>query len=125
MRPKSSDKRTAWLQKLYEEGHIKKAPSEPAQEQPPELFPDLYWIWESYCFLSERRGVGPGGPLPITVSDMNAFIELTGRIEPRYRRQLVRFIPPLDRAFLKDFYDRQKVEMDKNMRKAESSKRKR
>jgi hypothetical protein len=67
----------------------------------------VLWIWEAYCFLSERRGVGPNGPVPITVQDMLAYTELSNRKEERYRRQLLRFIPPLDRFFLKNFYDRQ------------------
>ena len=66
-----------------------------AQELPPPLFPDLYWIWEAYAFLNERRGVGPNGPLPISVGDMNAYAELTGRTEIRYRQQLVRLFGEL------------------------------
>lgn len=106
-----------WLEKLYAEGRIKKKP-QTLQEPPPALFPDLYWLWEAYCFLSERRGVGPNGPVPITVHDMLAYAELTERVESRYRQQLIRLIPPLDRYFLKDFYDRQQVELEKAQRKS-------
>ncbi|QJA43169.1 hypothetical protein [Phaeobacter phage MD18] len=49
---------------------------------------------------------------------MHAYTELTGRTEHRYRHQLLRFIPPLDRYFLKDFYDRQQAEMEKAQKKA-------
>lgn len=56
--------------------------------------------------------------MPITVQDMHAYTELTGRTEHRYRHQLLRFIPPLDRYFLKDFYDRQQAEMEKAQKKA-------
>ena len=109
-----------WLEKLYAEGIIKKKPESFQEDGPPkpaDLFPDVYWIWEAYCFLSEQRGVGPNGPVPITTSDMLAYSKLTGRMEPRYRTQLIRFIPPMDRLFLRDFYDRQRVEMEKLQKK--------
>ncbi|UVD36478.1 hypothetical protein RCXUPER_60 [Rhodobacter phage RcXuper] len=124
LKPQQDRGKSEWLEKLYAEGKIKKKP-ESAQEPPPPIFPDLYWIWEAYCFLNERRGVGPNGPLPISVSDIQAYAELTGRIEPRYRQQLIRFIPPLDRVFLKDFYDRQNAEIEKARKKAEAASRRR
>lgn len=107
------------MEKLYEEGKIKKKPEKTTSDPPP-LFPDLYWIWSAYCVLSERRGVGPNGPVPITTSDMLAFAELSGRNDPHHRHQLLRFIPPLDRFYLKDFYEKQAKEMEKSRRKAES-----
>ncbi len=106
----------AWLQKLYEEGQLTKKPEAP-QEPAPKLFPDLFWIWEAYCFLAERRSMGPNGPNPISVSDMEAYTTLTGRTEHTYRYQLLRFIPPMDRVFLKDFYDKQSKELEKAKRK--------
>ncbi|AMO44103.1 hypothetical protein vBRpoSV10_44 [Ruegeria phage vB_RpoS-V10] len=54
---------------------------------------------------------------------MLAYAELTGRTEQPYRHQLTRFIPPLDRYFLKDFYDRQQVEMEKARKKAMANSR--
>ena len=111
MKPRKQ-KNNAWLQKLYDEGQLTKKP-EVSQEPPPTLYPDLYWIWDAYCFLSERRSTGPNGPNPISTSDMAAYIDLTGRHEDRYRRQILRFIPPMDRVFLKDFYDKQAKELEK------------
>lgn len=111
-------KNSAWLEKLHAEGHTKKPPKAEPQEPSPTLFPDLYWIWEAYCFLSERRGIGPNGPVPITAQDILAFSELTGRTESKYREQLLRFIPPLDRFYLNDFYTRQQAEMEKAKNKS-------
>jgi hypothetical protein len=90
---------------------------EDTDKKPADLFPDALWIWDAYCFLSEHRGVGPNGPVPITANDMLAYSKLTGRMEPRYRAQLIRFIPPMDRLFLRDFYDRQRIEMEKLQKK--------
>lgn len=62
--------------------------------------------------------MGPNGPTAITMNDMLAYSNLTGRCEQQYRDQLLRFIPPLDRLYLGDFYERQAAEMkaltDKN-----------
>ncbi|WNL50651.1 hypothetical protein RPALISO_62 [Ruegeria phage RpAliso] len=124
LKPQQDRGKAAWLEKLYAEGQLEKKPQS-LQEPVPHLFPDLYWIWEAYCFLSERRGIGPNGPLPISVGDITAYSELSGRNEERYRRQLLRFIPPLDRIFLKDFYDRQNAEMEKARKKSERTSRRR
>jgi hypothetical protein len=50
--------------------------------------------------------------------DMQAYASLSGRSEERYREQLLRFVPPLDRVYLADFYEKQKAEMEKERRKA-------
>lgn len=56
---------------------------------------------------------------------MIAYCELTGRNERVYRDQLTRFIPPLDRFYLRDFYERQQAEMEKAQRKAAAASRSR
>ncbi len=81
----------------------------------------MIWVWEAYCLLSDRRASGANGPLPINLTDIAAYCTLTGRDEFKYRAQLIRFIPPLDRFYLKDFYDRQSKEMDKQRKKSEAA----
>ena len=104
------------------EGNTKlsKAAPEKPQEPAPTLFPDLIWVWSAFCFLSERRGVGPNGPVPITVEAMNAYTTMTNRRERAYLDQMLLFVPLLDRAYLKDFYDKQAAEMEKNRKKTET-----
>lgn len=75
------------------------------------------WVWSTFCFLSERRGVGPSGPVPITVEAMNAYATMTNRREREYMDQLLQFVPLLDREYLKDFYDKQAKEMEKMRKK--------
>lgn len=104
--------------KLYEEGKLKTKPTPSGAGAAPKLYPDLFWVWEAFCFLSERRGVGQNGPLPITATDMQSYAELTGRVEPHYRQQLLRFIPPLDRVYLRDFYEKQEKERQKAQNKS-------
>jgi len=101
-----------------------KTPPRP-QEPVPTIFPDMLWIWSAFCFLSERRGVGANGPSAITVEAMSHFTTLTNRRERVYVDQLLRFIPALDREYLRDFYDKQAKEMEKTRRKAERPQKKR
>lgn len=81
----------------------------------------MIWVWEAYCLLSDRRGVGANGPLSITLSDMLAYCTMTGRDEQKWRAQIIRFVPPLDRTYLKDFYDKQGKEMAQQRKKQEAA----
>lgn len=101
----------------------KKRPEKP-QEQAPLLFPDMHWVWASFCFLSDRRGVSANGPVPITMEAMNAYCQLTKRRGERDVEMLLRFVPALDRVYLHDFYEKQRKEMEKQRKKAEASNRK-
>ncbi len=83
------------------------------QEQAPTIYPDMTWVWKAFCDLSDRRGVGPSGPVPITLEAMNAYLELTNRKHYPYVQQVLHFIPILDREYLRDFYDNQAKEMEK------------
>lgn len=78
----------------------------------------MMWVWKAFCDLSQQRGVGSHGPVPITFEAMNAYSRLTGRRERVYVDQLLRFVPVLDREYLKDFYDKQAKEMEKARKKA-------
>ena len=73
--------------------------------------------------MSERRGVSSNGPLPISTQDMLAYGCLTGRDEYTYRAQVVRFIPVLDREYLRDFYEKQRIEMEKQQKKSAAASR--
>lgn len=55
---------------------------------------------------------------------MNAFAQMTNRYRQPYIEQLLRFIPELDRNYLHDFYEKQKKELEKQRKKAESDARK-
>lgn len=109
--------------KAAREARIKAAgiiPVVKPQEPAPNLFPDMLWVWSTFCFLSERRGVSANGPVPITMEAMHAFSQMTNRHRHPYIEQLLRFIPELDREYLRDFYDKQKKDMEKQRKKAES-----
>lgn len=94
------------------------APSKP-QEPPPTLYPDLFWVWSVFCYLSDRRGVGPNGPAPITIEAMESYLNLTNRRQRVYVDQVLNFVPILDREWLRHFYDEQSKEMEKARKSAE------
>ncbi len=73
--------------------------------------------------MSERRGVSSNGPLPISTQDMLAYGLLTGRNEFTYQAQVAKFIPVLDREYLRDFYDKQRIEMEKHNKRAAATAR--
>jgi len=50
---------------------------------------------------------------------MNAYATLTNRRERVYLDQMLTFVPALDRAYMKDFYDKQAAEMEKQRKKSQ------
>ncbi len=48
---------------------------------------------------------------------MLSYCQLTGRTEIEWRSQIIRFIPALDRFWVKDFYDRQEAKRKEEERK--------
>ena len=94
-----------------------KVPLPKPQEPAPVLFPDLFWVWGVFCYLSDRRGLGPNGPAPISLEAMSAYLELKGRKHYPYVEQVLEFVPLLDREYLHTFYDNQSKEMEKMRRK--------
>lgn len=50
---------------------------------------------------------------------MHAYSQMTDRRECVYKEQLLHFIPLLDREYLRDFYDKQQKEMEKQRKKNE------
>lgn len=96
------------------------APAKPT-EPAPTIYPDMMWLWSTFCALSERRGVGPSGPVPITIEAINAYLELSARKYAPYVQQALQFIPVLDREYLRDFYDKQAKEMAKSQKQAQNA----
>jgi hypothetical protein len=52
---------------------------------------------------------------------MNAYATLTNRREREYLEQMLQFVPLLDREYLKDFYDKQAKEIEKQRKKSETT----
>jgi len=90
------------------------------QEPAPTIFPDMLWVWAAFCLLSERRGVGANGPLPITMEAMHAYAQMSNRRERIYMEQLLLFVPLLDREYLHDFYEKQAADMEKHRKKSQA-----
>ena len=80
----------------------------------------MVWAWEAFDLLSRQRQIGPGGPQPIAVSDLNAYCDLKGITTEIKVDFLLRVIPELDGVYLKKFYDDQHERMEKQRKSAEA-----
>lgn len=83
-------------------------------EDEPVLSSHLQWVWKAFTDLNYRRSAGFGGPLPITYSDIDSYCRLKGIDLLVEREKLLRFIDALDRAYMADTYEKQKVEDARN-----------
>ena len=79
---------------MAEEGH----PIKPWVERPV-LIPWLEPYWEAFLVLSQTRPVGMGvGAIPL--SEIVAYLDLHQVEDPEERRDTLRYVQILDRAFL-------------------------
>jgi len=66
---------------------------------PDPVHPDPDWLhlWEWFCDLSSARQYGSGGPMPLSYSEIRAWMELTG--EPVQQAEVI-ILKAVDRAYL-------------------------
>lgn len=98
MKPGSN--KSAWLQKLKEEGEIKNSKT---LEEKPEVFSNMMWAWKAFDTMNRQRQVGQTGPQPIALHDMLAYCELARLVDDN-REFLLDIIPEMDAIFLEDFH---------------------
>jgi len=72
----------------------------PALEEKPELYPDLFWVWEAFSELNQSREIGFSGPQPLKLSEIRALIDELEITSPDNRWRFIRRIRVLDKAFL-------------------------
>lgn len=82
----------------------------------PELYPDLFWVWEFFDLLNRQRQIGMAGPQPISLIDILAATSLKclNREEVKF---ITRVIPQMDSVFLNDYYSKQEKSRNKNKNK--------
>lgn len=71
----------------------------PALLNRPVLKPHLAHLLEAFYELSSQRMIGEV-PQPIQISEILAYVDLLGVIEPEDRQQLLKAIRTLDAAYL-------------------------
>lgn len=102
MTPQGQRKNSQWIKDLEEEGLKKRrGPT----TQPPELFPDLLWVWEFFNILNRQRQVGQHGPQPSSLTDIRSLAEMMGYVSYDDLDFLLKVVPELDAIILKDHYD--------------------
>lgn len=68
----------------------------------PEIWPDLFWVWEAFSFLSSSRQMGFNGPQPISLTEILAYAEFRGIHSPDEREELLHHVQKLDSQYLQD-----------------------
>lgn len=66
----------------------------------PEVQAESYFYLDVFETLSASRGVGMGGPLPITLADVWAYCQLFEITDLEERAKLLRFLQELDQTYL-------------------------
>jgi len=86
----------------------------------PTVYPDLVWAWQAFEFCHRTRSNSGSGPLPIQATEIEAYCRLRGIKADDDIDFLLRVIPVLDNWWLKDFYEKQKIEQRKLEAKAKN-----
>lgn len=102
---KPTAKNKAWLEELAKEDPTL---SIKTLEDEPELFSHLNWVWEAFGELNYRRGVSMSGPVPITMSDIEAYSRFRGIHSLHERDRLLNYLRVLDQEWMTNHYTDQK-----------------
>ncbi len=81
-----------WFKKLAEQGTITKA-----LQSKPDLYEDLFFVWESFLMLSSGRNISHMEP--ISFSEIEAYFNIC-QVPQHERIELVRWIKFIDNKFL-------------------------
>ena len=71
----------------------------------PELYGDLFWVWEAYCTLDNCRSAGFAGANPIAFDQMQAMANELRLKDPELRKRFFGRIKILDREYMA-FFDK-------------------
>jgi hypothetical protein len=79
----------------------------------PELYPDLYWVWEAFMMLSSTRQQGMGGPQPISLTELLAYCQYHAIQDSEEREEILHLVQHLDRVFLAHYAEKSKSKANK------------
>lgn len=88
-----------------------------ALENVPVLHEDLVLIWNGFFELSRSRSYGYGMPNPVTLADMEAWLNLNEVYDVSERKEAVRLFQAMDSKWLSTEADKRKEESVKKRRK--------
>lgn len=106
---KPTAKNKAWLEELAKEDPSLRIKT---LEVEPELLPHLHWVWEAFGELNYRRGVSMSGPVPITLSDIEAYVRFRGIYSAQERDRLLTYLRVLDQEWMTNHYSEAKKRGD-------------
>ena len=69
-------------------------------KRPPALRRDCIRYHDAFCVLGASRMWGQGGPLPIAVSEIESFLNMSGVEDPDTKLKYIRLVKQLDRVEL-------------------------
>jgi hypothetical protein len=81
-------------------------------DEEPILFSHLSWVWEGFSELNYRRGVSMSGPVPITMTDIEAYCRYRQIYTPVERDRFLLYLRALDQDWMANFYDESKKKQD-------------
>lgn len=73
-----------------------------------------YWV--AFIYLSGQRGLGYGTPMPISVSDINAYLVLNEVTELEHKLDYLYYITELDKVWLENLREKTEQEQRKQGR---------
>jgi hypothetical protein len=94
-----------WVAQIKKEQGKAHKIAEP-EDDGPELFEDLIWIWQGFISLSHSRSVGMSGPLHITFSEINAYCSLYSITGHRKKIDFADHVTLLDSLWIEDYYEK-------------------
>lgn len=99
---KPTSKNKAWLEEIKKsQPHLRIK----TLEEEPELLSHLNWVWEAFGELNYRRGVSMAGPVPITMSDIEAYCRFRSIFSPYERDRFLIYLRALDQEWMKNHYE--------------------
>lgn len=67
----------------------------------------LQIYWSAFATLHKRRQFAYSGPQPLSLTDIQSYINLCFGYDSSYNPKLVRFVSAMDDAYLTNFFEKQ------------------
>lgn len=99
---KPTAKNKAWLASLAKEDPTL---SIKTLDEEPQLLSHLHWVWEAFGELNYRRGLSMSGPVPITMTDIEAYARYRAIFSTAERDRLLYYLRLLDQEWMTNHYE--------------------
>jgi len=94
----TNTRKQEWIDKVREEKGLQ--PRRPKHdEDAPRLNPYNGWMWEGFMYLSSQRKYNSAGIMPISMRDMEAYLNIINQDIKAYKTLFVGAVIEMDRVF--------------------------